>query len=350
MTDTLKGDFRSDNVAGVHPSILQAMAQANAGTAAPYGRDESADRLDARYSELFGAKVKVFPVATGTAANTIALTAVVRPYGAVYCHADAHVRIAEGHAVSAFGGGATLVAVDGAAGRMDPDMLDAALRSAPYGNTQKPQPDAVSVTQATEQGTIYDLPGLTKIGEIARRHRLVYHMDGARFANALATLGCSASAMTSAIGLDLLSFGATKNGAMNAEALVVFQERLVEPIAFRLRRAGQTWSKMRYAAAQLLSYVEGDLYLDLARQANARATELGEGLARLPGVTLTAPVQANLVMASLPAPLADGLARLGFAFQRRGPAAARFACRYDQPVEEITALLDAAGELAAAFA
>ncbi|WP_207553633.1 threonine aldolase family protein [Teichococcus deserti] len=338
----MRGDFRSDNVAGIHPAIMAALATANQGTAQPYGQDDSARALNARFSDVFEAEVTVFPVATGTAANSFSLAACMRPYGGAYCHEGAHLRLSEGNSLAAWGHGAALVGLPGEVGRIDPAALRQALAEAPRGNTQKPQPDAVTVTQATERGTVYGLDALAAIGAVAREHGLVFHMDGARFANAQAHLGCSAADMTSRVGVDLLSFGATKNGAMSTDALVVFRRDLVEPIAFTLRRAGQTWSKMRFAAAQLQAYVEGELHLDLARRANARAAQLGHGLARLPGVALLAPVEANIVFATLPPALIDALQAQGFGFYRRGPGEIRLVCRFDQPEEEVAALLQAA--------
>ncbi|WP_159994297.1 low specificity L-threonine aldolase [Roseomonas sp. 18066] len=339
----MQGDFQSDNVAGIHPAIMAALAAANHGTATPYGLDDSARALNDRFSAFFGAAVTVFPVSTGTAANTFALSACLRPYAGAFCHEGAHLRLSEGNSLAAAGGGAALIGLPGALGRIDPAALREAVAQAPRGNTQKPQPAAVTVTQATERGTVYSLDALAAIGACAKENGLLFHMDGARFANAQAWLGCSAPAMTSGIGLDLLSFGATKNGVMSTDALVVFRPELVEPVAFTLRRAGQTWSKMRFAAAQLQAYVAGDLHLALARRANALAARLGEGLSRLPGGALLAPVEANIVFATLPPAMIDALQAQGFSFYRRGAGEVRLVCRFDQPEAEISALLAAAG-------
>lgn len=265
-------DFRSDNVGAVSPEILRALVETNAGTDASYGDDAVSERLDRRFTELFETPVKVFPVATGTAANALALAACARPYGGIYCHGDAHIETSEGGATEAFTGGAKLVTLPGGADfRLGAEELDQALAHAGHGLRHKPQPDAVSVTQATEAGTVYRLDELRAIGGVARRHGVKLHMDGARFANALATLGCTPADMTWKAGIDILSFGVTKNGGMIADAIVVFDPKLAEDLSYRLRRAGQTWSKMRFAAVQLLAYVEGDLYLRSARHANALA-------------------------------------------------------------------------------
>ena len=200
----------------------------------------------------------------------------------------------------------------------------------------------MSITQASEFGTIYSLAEIAEISAIARDKNLSLHMDGARFANGLARLGCSPADMTWRAGVDILSFGATKNGAMSADAIVVFDQDLVEPLSYRLRRAGQTWSKMRYASAQLLAYVEDRLYLRLAARANAVAARLGAGLAALPDVRLIAPVEANLVFINLPALAITRLAATGLQFARRGQEVIRFVARFDsteQEADEVIALV-----------
>ncbi len=333
----IKGDFRSDNVAGVSAEIMAALAAANTGTMASYGKDEISAAVNARFSALFGRPATVFPVSTGTAANALSLATCLRPYGAVYCQDEAHIETSEGGAVVAFSGGATLVKLRGDGHRLDPEELRVALACAPRGNAMKPQPDVVTVTQAAEHGVVYRLDTLRRIGEIARDAGISFHMDGARFANALATLGCSPCEMTD--GVDILSFGATKNGAMNTEAIVVFRPELVEPAAFRLRRAGQTWSKMRFAAAQLLAYVEDDLYLRLAHTANGLAARLAHGMCSIPGAGLMAEVEANIVFAMLPPHVIDGLSAEGFLFNRRTPDTIRLVCRFDGKEEQIDELL-----------
>src|SRR6266702_8822892 len=189
-------NFRSDNVAPVSPEILKAIAEANYAPAASYGDDDYSKLLNRRFSMLFETEVTVFPVATGTAANALSLAACARPYGAIYCHEEAHVHTAEGGATEAFSGGAKLIALPGANGKLEPPTLAAALRRAERGIRNRPQPDAVSITQASEYGTVYRLEEIAAIGAIARDAGIRFHMDGARFANALMTLGCSASEMT----------------------------------------------------------------------------------------------------------------------------------------------------------
>ncbi|WP_338827548.1 threonine aldolase family protein [Bradyrhizobium sp. 27S5] len=335
-------NFRSDNVAPVSPEILRAIAEANRGPAAAYGDDDYSKLLNARFSELFETEVTVFPVSTGTAANALSLASCVRPYGAIYCHEEAHIHTAEGGATEAFTGGAKLVAMSGRNFRIEPPSLREALGRAAWGVRNRSQPDAVSITQASEYGTIYPLAEIAEIGAIAHDRNLSLHMDGARVANALARLGCSPADMTWRAGVDILSFGATKNGAMSADAIVVFDQDLVEPLSYRLRRAGQTFSKMRFASAQLLAYIEDRLYLRLAAKANAVAARLGAGLAALPDVRLVAPVEANLVFVNLPALAIDRLAANGLQFARRGQEVIRFVARFDsteQEADEVIALV-----------
>jgi threonine aldolase len=335
-------NFRSDNVATVSPEIMRAIAEANRGPAASYGDDEYSKLLNRQFSTLFETEVTVFPVSTGTAANALALASCTRPYGAIYCHDEAHIHTAEGGATEAFTGGAKLVAMPGHHFRIEPPALREALAGAAWGVRNRSQPDAVSITQASEYGTVYPLAEIAEIGAITHDRKLSLHMDGARFANALARLGCSPADMTWRAGVDILSFGATKNGAMSADAIVVFNQDLVEPLSYRLRRAGQTWSKMRYASAQLIAYVEDRLYLRLAAKANAVAARLGAGLSALPDVRLVAPVEANLVFLNLPAVAIKRLAATGLHFARRGHEVIRFVARFDsteQEADEVIALV-----------
>jgi threonine aldolase len=334
-------DFRSDNVATVSPRIVAAMQDANSGPAASYGEDVWSRRLDERFSALFERDVKVFPVSTGTAANALSLSVLTPPYGAIYCYREAHIQTSEAGAAELFSGGAKLALLSGDGFRIHAEDLKHAIASAGVGVRNKPQPAAVSVTQATEYGTLYRLPELKAIGEVARAARLRVHMDGARFANALVGLSCSPADMTWRAGVDILSFGATKNGGMNTEAIVVFDPSLVEDLSYRLRRAGQTWSKMRFSAAQLLAYVEDDLFIQSARRANALAARLAAGVRELPAVRLVAPVEANEVFLELPPATIDGLIADGFLFFRRAANMIRLVCRFDGAEEEVDALLAA---------
>jgi threonine aldolase len=334
--------FPSDNVATVAPEIMRALEAANHGLAAAYGDDEYSALLNGKFSELFETDVTVFPVSTGTAANALSLATCARPYGAIYCHEEAHIHNAEGGATEAFSGGAKLIALSGAHGKLEPATLAAALKRADRGVRNRSQPDAVSIAQASELGTVYPLEQIAAIGSCARDAGIRFHMDGARFANALVKLGCSAPEMTWRSGVDILSFGATKNGAMGTDAIVVFDRELVEPLSYRLRRAGQTWSKMRFAAAQLMAYIENDLFLRLASHANELASRLARELATIPGMRLMAPVEANLVFVAMPEQTIEALAAAGVRFARRGGGVIRLVTRFDAAqaeVDQFTALV-----------
>jgi threonine aldolase len=338
-------DFRSDNVGTASPEILAAIQAANSSTATSYGEDAISAALNEGFSKLFEASVIVFPVATGTAANALALAACVRPYGGVYCHEQAHILTSEGAATEAFSGGARLIPVPGEGFRLRARGLEQVLPPSANLPRHKPQPNVVSVTQATEYGTVYRLDELAAIATIAQRHGLRVHMDGARIANALARLGCSAAAMTWRSGVDVLSFGATKNGGLNAEAIVVFDSSLIEDLSYRLRRAGQVWSKMRFAAAGLLAYVENGLFLRSAARANALATQLEAGLRGIPAARVIAPVEANLVFVELPESVVSALEAEGFLFFRRSPRLIRLVCRFDGSDEDVDRFLETVDRL-----
>ena len=334
-------DFRSDNTASVAPAIMEAIVAANRGTSPSYGNDETTRALDRRFSDLFETEVRVFPVATGTAANAIALSAMTRPWGGIYCHESAHIQTSECGAFEAQSGGAKLQLLGGANYQISADTLQKAIASAGVGQPHKPQPAGVSVTQATDFGTVYPLDELAAIGEVVRAHRLKMHMDGARFANALVTLGATPAELTWKIGVDVLSFGATKNGCMSCDAIVAFDPAIAHELVFRLRRAGHVWSKMRFASAQLIAYVEGGLWLDLARHANGLAKRLADGIVALPGAKLHVAVQANEVFAELPEAVIARLEAERFLFARRSPKLVRFVCRHDGAEAEVDQLLAA---------
>lgn len=310
-------NFASDNVTGVAPEILAALAAVNAGPAAPYGDDAVTARLEARMAEVFETdELAVFPVATGTAANALALAAVAPPHGAVYCHATAHINTEECGAPEFFTGGAKLIDLPGASGKLWAEDLAAALSVAGAGSVHRVQPAAVSLTQASDFGTVYDPDELRAIAGLAHAHGLAVHMDGARFANAVTGLGLAPADLTWRAGVDVLSFGATKNGALAAEAVVFFKRALADGFAFRRKRAGHLFSKMRFLSAQLEAYLADDLWLRNAAHANRMAARLADGLGRLPGVEIVYPVQANEIFARLPEPAITGLLADGFAFYR----------------------------------
>lgn len=295
-------NFRSDNTASVAPEILAALTTVNDKPVSAYGEDQWSKRLDEVFSELFERDVRVFTVASGTAANSIALASVVPPWGAILCHREAHIECDECGAPEFFSGGAKLVLMDGAGAKVTPDALREGIARNARG-IHSVQPAAVSISQTTERGAVYRPEEVAALGEVARSAGLVFHMDGARFGNAIATLGCKPADVTWRGGVDLLSFGATKNGAMAAEAIVVFDPARAEEVARRRKRGGHLLCKGRYPAAQFLAYLEDGLWLKLAKRANDLAARLGEAA----GEFVSLPVESNQVFIK---PGAAALAKL----------------------------------------
>jgi threonine aldolase len=334
-------DYRSDNTGRAAPEILEALMRANHDTALGYGADEWTAVLQRRFSELFETAVRVFPVATGTAANALSLAAASPSWGIVYCSEVAHINTSEANAAGFFGGGLKLAPVAGEHGRISPERLADTLAAVAPGQLHRGQPAAVNLTQASDLGTVYSLAEIRAVAEAAQSRGLRLHMDGARFANALARLGCSPAEASWRCGIDIMSFGATKNGGALCDAIVVFAPELADGLAVQLRRAGQVWSKMRFASAQLLAYVENGLWLDMARASNAIAARIAAGLAGIPGVRLLAPVEVNEIFLELPGAVMDALEADGFGFYRRSKTLARFVCRFDTTEVEADALLAA---------
>lgn len=309
-------NFRSDNVTGVAPEILAALIAANEGAAMPYGNDECTKRLSAKFSELFETNVTVFPVATGSAANALALSVMTPPFGAIYCHAESHINLDECGAPEFYTDGAKLVTIPGFHAKIAADDLALTLKKAGAGVVHHVQPAAVSITQATEAGTVYKPDEIKQIAEVVRAHNLNFHLDGARFANALVSLGCTPAEITWRAGVDVLSFGATKNGAMAAEAVVFFKQELAENFAYRRKRGGHLFSKMRFLSAQLEAYIADNLWLKNAAHANRMAAKLAAKLTSLPGVKLCHPVEANEIFIHLPEATIQALLSAGFEFYR----------------------------------
>lgn len=331
-------DFRSDNLGGAAPEILEALLAANAGTASPYGDDDYTRRMNERFSAAFERPVSVFPLATGTGANSIALAALSNAFGAIYCHETAHINVYECGAPEFFTG-AKLVGLPGADYRLHAAALDEALTLAGRGNPTRVQPFALNITQPSDFGTLYSLDEVAALSSVAHRHGLRVHMDGARFANAIAALGCSPADLTWRRGVQVLSLGATKNGAINAEAVVVFESELAHEIPFRMKRGGQVLSKARFVSAQLERYLADGCWLERARHANALAAGLAARLREIPGVTLVAPVQINMIFLRMPDAAVAALDRGPFRFYKLGRDV-RLVCRYDQEPEGIDALLN----------
>jgi threonine aldolase len=306
-------NFISDNAYGAAPEILAVLAQANRGTAASYGEDEITARVTRRFCELFDRDVVVFPVMTGTAANSLSLATISPPHGAIFCHEDSHVAVDECGAPEFFSGGAKLVQVKGAGAKVTPPAVERALVRY-RGGVHSVQPAAISLTQATERGTVYRPHELAALSELAQREGMALHMDGARFANAMAHLDCSPAELTWKAGVDVMSFGATKNGALCAEAVVFFNPDLVRDFEFRRKRGGHLLSKMRFISAQLEAYLKDDLWLRQARSANALAQRMATGISEIDDAELAEPVEANEVFVRLPNRIVQKLRAAGAMF------------------------------------
>lgn len=338
--------FTSDNTAGVAPEVLEAVIAASSGHALPYGGDPYTIRARARFAEIFEREVDVLPVATGSAANALALAALTPPWGSVLCHRDSHINTDECGAPEFFTGGAKLVPLPGEGGRIDTEQLRAAA-SRKVGDVHSVQPSVLSITQITETGARYTLEQIRALTRIAENAGLRVHMDGARFANAVAASGCTPAELTWRAGVDVLSFGATKNGTMTADAIVVFDRSLTPELSFRTKRAGQLTSKMRFHSAQLDAYLTDDLWLRNAAHANAMAARLARGLAELPGADLLHAVEANILFCRLRQPIIDGLVAEGFGFHhdRWEPGVCRFVTSFVCTERDVDTLLDAVRRL-----
>ena len=293
--------------------------------------------MNARFAGVFEHELQVFPVSSGTGSNSIALAALANPYGAIYCHESAHINTYECGAPEFFTG-AKLVGLPGAGFKLDPAALDEALALAGRGNPTRVQPFALNITQPTDFGTLYSIAETAALSDVAHRHGLRVHMDGARFANAVAALGRSPADLTWRSGVDVLSLGATKNGAINAEAVVVFDRALAQDIPYRMKRGGQVLSKARFVSAQLERYLADDRWLERARQANAHAAALAARLTEVPGVTLVAAVEINMLFLRMPDAAVAAVDRGPFRYYKLGRDV-RFVCRHDQEGEGMDALV-----------
>ncbi|MGE0362956.1 MAG: low specificity L-threonine aldolase [Vicinamibacterales bacterium] len=303
-------NFTSDNTAGVDDAILEAIRHANAGTAPAYGHDDWTAHAEQRLRDVFECDLAAYLVVTGTAANALALAACCPPHGAVVCHHEAHITTDECGAPELFTGGAKLLGVRAPAGKLTSAAVAAMLDTMGRGEHEQ-RPSVVSVSQATELGTVYSPDEVAALAALARARHLRVHMDGARFANAVAHVRCSPAELSWKSGVDVLSFGATKNGALGLEAVVFFDRGLADDFRYRRKRSGQLVSKGRYLGAQMLAYLGGDRWLDNARHANAMAAALADGLHDVPGLRLPLPVQANEVFAVVTRRLHEALVARG---------------------------------------
>jgi threonine aldolase len=331
--------FFSDNAAAAHPRVIEAIAASNRLDTA-YDADEWSKQLDGAFSDLFETEVRALWVTTGTAANCLALAAMCPPYRAILCHRDAHIENDEAGAPGFFSGGAKLILLDGEGAKIDPDTVDAAIGRIRK-DVHQVQPAAISITNATEYGLVYRTAEVAELGEAARRHGLALHMDGARFANAVATTGESPADVTWRAGVDALSFGFVKNGGLNAEALILFRTDLADEIAVRRKRSGHLLSKGRMLAAQIRAMLQDDLWLDNARAANDAAQRLAQAAPD----RLVYPVEANEVFLRVSSEEAARLRASGFDFYDWGAGEMRLVTSWDQSGEAVDRLAAAIAAL-----
>jgi threonine aldolase len=354
-------NFASDNAVGASATVMAALAEANAGPALAYGQDPWTARVEAAMSELFEREVAVALLATGTAANALALACITQPWGAVLTHEESHIADDECGAPEFFTNGAKLVGLAGVGSKLTPEVVTAQLARMPHGAVKQVQPQCLSITQATESGLVYRPAEIAALAAAIRPRGLALHMDGARFANAVVALGCSPADITWKAGVDVLSFGATKNGAWAAEAVVFFDPAKAEQMPWRRKRSGHTVSKGRFVAAQFEALLRNGHWLDLARQANRLAARLAGGLGAISGIRLGWACEANAVFGIMPQAMAASLRADGALFYdwsarslpagealRPGEGIYRFVCSHATTEQEVDGLLAAARNLAVA--
>ena len=330
--------FASDNYAGICPEALQALLSANNGHASAYGDDDWTRRVSDRLRELFATDCDVYFVFNGTAANSLALASLCQSYHSVICHELAHVATDECGGPEFFSNGSKLLSAKGENGKLTPDAILEVIER--RSDIHYPKPRVVTLTQVTEVGTLYRTDEVAAIAELAHSKGLRVHMDGARFANAIAALGVTPADMTWRAGVDVLCFGGTKMGLPVGEAVVFFDRSLAEDFAYRCKQAGQLASKMRFLSSPWLGILEGDTWLRHARHANDMAQRLSTGLAKIPGASLMFPTEANGVFASLSPAVQDGLRERGWRFYSFiGAGGSRFMCAWDTTPERVDALL-----------
>ncbi len=341
--------FGSDNASGMAPEVIEALARASAGGVDSYGGDTLTLALEERFGKIFETDVSVLPVGTGTIANALSLAFLTPPWGSVFCYEEAHIVVDEANAPEFFTGGAKLIGLEGDHGRLHPDTLRRAAASFDGDDVHRPRPSVLSITQASECGTLYCPDDVRSLADTARGLGLAVHMDGARFANAVAALECRPADMTWRAGVDVLSFGATKNGCMAAEAIIVFGDRRTDVPVLRRhhKRAGQLFSKMRFLAVQLDAYLDSGNWLRWARNANIQARRLADGLGKIDDVRLLHPVDINEVFLEMPLAVFERLRRTGFGFYPIQPTGKetgvlRLVTSFDTSADDIERLLTAA--------
>jgi threonine aldolase len=331
--------FASDNAATVHPAVLEAIARVNVGHAYGYGHDPYTESVQERFREQFGQQARVFMVFNGTGANVLCLRACCRRFHAAICTDTAHLDVDECGAPEAIAGVKLLVA-KGQDGKLTPERAESLITR--VGDEHSVQARVISISQSTELGTVYGVEEVRALADLAHAHDLYLHVDGARLSNAAAALGTSLRALTTDAGVDLLSFGGTKNGLLGAEAVVLLEPGLAEGFEFVRKQSMQLASKMRFLAAQFDALLTDDLWLALAGHANAMATRLAQAVGELDGVAITRPVQANAVFATLPPTAAAALqARFPFYVWDEASGEVRWMCAWDTTAEDVDAFVGA---------
>lgn len=320
MTEEIRKNFASDNVTPACPEVVEAILQAGTGCVGSYGDDDLSGALNGRFGKVFGADVAVFPIVPGTAANSLALSALTAPYGSIVCDQSAHINNDEGGAPEFFTHGAKLVSIPSDDGRMDAAALEVVLKANRQSGILAPPIQALSLTQANEWGLTYAPDALKALAGLAHDHDLAVHLDGARLSNAVAHLGCEPADVTWRAGIDVLTFGGTKCGALAAEAVVFFlNDRTAAPardFLRRVKRSGHLWSKQRFLSAQLLALLDDNVWLKNGAQANAMAQRLAQGLHRHIGAHLPYETHGNEVFVILPEPVVRDLEAAGYGFYR----------------------------------
>jgi threonine aldolase len=358
LDDVTDMNFASDNAVGASPKVMAAIEAANSGAALAYGNDAWTSRIEQQMCDLFERHVAVWLLTTGTAANALAIASVTDPWGAILTHEESHILDDECGAPEFFSDGAKIVGLPGHGSKLLPETVTERLARMPHGNVKQVQPQCLSISQATESGLVYTPAEVMALAEAIRPRGLALHMDGARFANAVAALGCSPADITWKAGVDMLSFGGTKNGAWAAEAVVFFDPVRGSEMPWRRKRAGHTISKARFVAAQFEALLDDGHWLDLARRANAHAHRLAAGFAAIPGIRLGWACEANEVFAIMPKALAAGLRQSGAVFynwtnralaadMQPGPAESihRFVCSFATEAADIDKLIATVLEL-----
>lgn len=331
--------FASDNVTSACPEIMQAINNANKGHVDSYGHDQWSKNLDKKFSKLFEKDVKVFTAVTGTAANSLALSSITPSYGNIYCHKISHINVDECGAPEFFTGGAKLITLDGNNGKFSAEELNRNIRGS--GVVHNTQPSTVSITQSCETGVVYQINEINEICKIAHKNGMKVHMDGARFSNAVVSLNKSPAEMTWKCGIDILTFGGTKNGCLDAEAIIFFNSEDVGNFHYLQKRSGQLLSKMRFLSCQLDAYITNDLWLKNAKHSNFMAKQLSDKLSRINSIELAYPTESNEIFIKVPKSIQDHLNKNGYSVtpDEMFDGSIRFVAAWNTTQEDVNLLI-----------